>query len=202
MGLARNQAASLREATSTMMMFGSTATQTTTTATAAIPSSSSDNNNNTTPSTTTIFAASPSSSSVLDECEEVVCSSKSDMFRRSVLGGFGRGKKGTGKEKMGGGKKNDGGGGQATGDDTKDLVTSSRLACPPDRDQVGRAGWSLLHTTAAYYPKKPTLQQRNAAKDLVNGVAVLYPCVHCREHFQETIKESPPRVESRDAFSM
>ena len=59
----------------------------------------------------------------------------------------------------------------------------------------------LLHTTAAYYPDKPTEAEKQAAKDLVNGIAVLYPCTHCRAHFAKEVEEDPPDVSTRDAFS-
>ncbi|KAK6030227.1 hypothetical protein OSTOST_03649, partial [Ostertagia ostertagi] len=28
--------------------------------------------------------------------------------------------------------------------------------CPPDKDELGRSTWNLLHTMSVYYPEKPT----------------------------------------------
>ena len=53
-------------------------------------------------------------------------------------------------------------------------------ACPVDRDELGRATWALLHTTAAYFPETPSAADRAGAADLVRGLAASYPCEHCR----------------------
>ena len=36
--------------------------------------------------------------------------------------------------------------------------------CPPDRQELGSATWSLLHSVAAYYPDRPTPRQQADAK--------------------------------------
>ena len=55
---------------------------------------------------------------------------------------------------------------------------------------------------AAYYPEKPTAAQTTAARNFIDGLATLYACSHCAEHFREGMAESPPRVESRAALSV
>uniref|UniRef100_A0A7R9UEP7 Sulfhydryl oxidase n=1 Tax=Pinguiococcus pyrenoidosus TaxID=172671 RepID=A0A7R9UEP7_9STRA len=74
--------------------------------------------------------------------------------------------------------------------------------CPPDREELGRSSWTLLHTTAAYYPERPCKKDMQAAKRFIEGFAALYPCSHCAEDFREAVRQNPPRVESREQFSL
>ncbi len=60
-------------------------------------------------------------------------------------------------------------------------------ACPVDRDELGRATWALLHTTAAYFPETPSAADRAGAADLVRGLAASYPCEHCRADFRVAV---------------
>lgn len=60
--------------------------------------------------------------------------------------------------------------------------TKPKPECPPDRDALGRATWTFLHTTAAYYPALPSGAQRAHMLALLRALPVLYPCAHCAEH--------------------
>ncbi|PSR76302.1 hypothetical protein PHLCEN_2v8534 [Hermanssonia centrifuga] len=73
--------------------------------------------------------------------------------------------------------------------------------CPPDVEQLGRATWTFLHTTAAYYPEKPTPNQRANMLTLIRSLPVLYPCTHCASDFGEEVKKSPPDVSGRVGLS-
>ncbi|KAL4252032.1 Sulfhydryl oxidase ALR/ERV [Abortiporus biennis] len=73
--------------------------------------------------------------------------------------------------------------------------------CPPDVEVLGRATWTFLHTTAAYYPEKPTPTQRANMLMLLKSLPVLYPCSHCASHLGENMKTSPPDVSSRYGLS-
>ncbi|KAF8623237.1 hypothetical protein AX15_006471 [Amanita polypyramis BW_CC] len=73
--------------------------------------------------------------------------------------------------------------------------------CPPDVEQLGRATWTFLHTTAAYYPDKPTPTQRANMLALLRALPVLYPCGWCAIDFDKDMKEHPPNVSSRVALS-
>lgn len=73
--------------------------------------------------------------------------------------------------------------------------------CPPDVEQLGRATWTFLHTTAAYYPDKPTPAQRANMLMLLRSLPVLYPCGPCAKDFGEDITANPPDVSSRSALS-
>ncbi|KAG1870384.1 ERV/ALR sulfhydryl oxidase domain-containing protein [Suillus tomentosus] len=73
--------------------------------------------------------------------------------------------------------------------------------CPPDVEALGRATWSFLHATAAYYPARPTTHQRANMLNLIHALPVLYPCTHCAADFGDKIKEHPPDVSSRERLS-
>ena len=73
--------------------------------------------------------------------------------------------------------------------------------CPPDVEQLGRATWTFLHTTAAYYPEKPTPTQRANMLMLLRSLPVLYPCTWCADDFGNDINQHPPDVSGRGALS-
>ena len=73
--------------------------------------------------------------------------------------------------------------------------------CPPDVEQLGRATWTFLHTTAAYYPEKPTPSQRANMLMLLGSLPVLYPCGWCAKDFGESIQKTKPDVSGRVALS-
>lgn len=73
--------------------------------------------------------------------------------------------------------------------------------CPPDVEQLGRATWTFLHTTAAYYPDKPSPTQRASMLGLLHALPSLYPCSHCAQHLGQEMKSSPPDVSSRAGLS-
>ncbi|KAI0741364.1 ERV/ALR sulfhydryl oxidase domain-containing protein [Daedaleopsis nitida] len=73
--------------------------------------------------------------------------------------------------------------------------------CPPDVEQLGSATWTFLHTTAAYYPERPSMQQRVNMLSLLRALPVLYPCSHCAQHLGENMERRPPDVSGRPALS-
>ncbi|KIJ55619.1 hypothetical protein M422DRAFT_151546 [Sphaerobolus stellatus SS14] len=74
--------------------------------------------------------------------------------------------------------------------------------CPPDVEQLGRATWTFLHTTAAYYPDRPDPNQQLRMRSLLTSLPTLYPCGHCASHLGEMMKKSPPDVSGRTALSL
>lgn len=62
--------------------------------------------------------------------------------------------------------------------------------------------WNLLHTMAAYYPERPTAADQDAMRAFLEGLARFYPCTHCRKAFQKDIRKLPPRLGSREEFSV
>ena len=73
--------------------------------------------------------------------------------------------------------------------------------CPPDSEQLGRATWTFLHATAAYYPDRPSPTQRANMIMLLRSLPVLYPCGWCAKDFGEDIERNPPDVSSRVGLS-
>ncbi|KAF9898677.1 hypothetical protein BX616_003731 [Lobosporangium transversale] len=91
----------------------------------------------------------------------------------------------------------------ATAADGRDSSSSStstfdyEAECPPDKEVLGRATWTFLHTMAAYYPDKPNAQEQSTMKSLLSSFSQFYPCGYCAEHLREEMKVDPPKVESR-----
>ncbi|KAF9466049.1 ERV/ALR sulfhydryl oxidase domain-containing protein [Collybia nuda] len=73
--------------------------------------------------------------------------------------------------------------------------------CPPDVEQLGRATWTFLHTTAAYYPERPTPTQRANMLSLIRALPLLYPCSHCADDLGEDMAAHPPDVSGRVGLS-
>ncbi|KAF7294594.1 Sulfhydryl oxidase [Mycena indigotica] len=89
----------------------------------------------------------------------------------------------------------------AIGSGTALASTSTAKSCPPDKDQLGHATWTFLHTTAAYYPANPTPNQRAQMLALIGSLPALYPCSHCAEDFGESVQRNPPDVSGRAGLS-
>lgn len=75
---------------------------------------------------------------------------------------------------------------------------SQKLECPPDRAKLGRAGWTLLHTTAAYFPEKPSEDDKKHYFNFFAAIPYVYPCKHCAHDFEKYLNKSPPEIESRE----
>ena len=75
------------------------------------------------------------------------------------------------------------------------------MHCPPDVESLGRATWTFLHTTAAYYPESPTPTQRAHMLQLLHALPQLYPCSHCAEDLGARVQRRPPDVRSRAALA-
>jgi FAD-linked sulfhydryl oxidase len=73
--------------------------------------------------------------------------------------------------------------------------------CPPDVDSLGRATWTFLHATAAYYPETPSPTQRAHMLQLLHALPKLYPCSHCAGDLGARMQRRPPDVRSRVALA-
>lgn len=73
--------------------------------------------------------------------------------------------------------------------------------CPPDVNTLGRATWTFLHTTAAYYPPTATPAQQSSMRALIHAVGEFYPCTWCAKDFRDRIAEHAPDVSGRAGLS-
>ena len=73
---------------------------------------------------------------------------------------------------------------------------------PVNSAQLGRASWTLLHTVASSYPRRPTEQQQGEMKLFLALFSKLYPRWYCAQDFQKQIKKTPPAVESRESLAL
>lgn len=71
----------------------------------------------------------------------------------------------------------------------------------PGITEIGNAGWTTIHSFAAYYPDKPNDKQRESAKNLIDSFAELFPCRWCAGDLKDHVSKFPVRTESRTAFS-
>ena len=63
--------------------------------------------------------------------------------------------------------------------------------CPPDSAALGRSSWSLLHSMAAWYPERPTQQDKTLMEGFFTALARFYPCTYCAQDFTEQLAKKP-----------
>ena len=81
---------------------------------------------------------------------------------------------------------------------TASSPTAGGIGCPADRESLGRAGWTVLHTMAAYFPSKPSYTEQASMSVFLGLFATFYPCRECREDFQANLQVEPPTTEGRE----
>jgi len=84
---------------------------------------------------------------------------------------------------------------------SNNVATLEDRSCPPYREELGRATWTLLHTTAAYIPERPSRTERSQLKEFMHHLSVFYPCKECAREFREILHAHPPNTHSREQFS-
>ncbi|KAJ9104617.1 hypothetical protein QFC21_002115 [Naganishia friedmannii] len=62
--------------------------------------------------------------------------------------------------------------------------------CPPDVAELGRATWTFLHTSAAYYPPHATGAQQTSMRAFITALGEFYPCTWCATDFREKVKQA------------
>ncbi|VUZ54004.1 unnamed protein product [Hymenolepis diminuta] len=76
-----------------------------------------------------------------------------------------------------------------------------KKGCPLDKVSLGRATWALLHTMAAYYPSRPSVNEMKSMERFFQDFAEFFPCKYCADDFKRNMEKFPPKVHSREALS-
>ncbi|XP_074601373.1 evr1_Alr domain-containing protein Alr [Brevipalpus obovatus] len=79
--------------------------------------------------------------------------------------------------------------------------TGQHVDCPLDKEHLGRAGWSLLHTIAAYYPDEPEERDKKEMSSFLQSFSKVYPCPECAQDMQKDIAQDPPKLTDHQSFS-
>lgn len=145
----------------------------------------------------TAFAQPQPERAAFEKCPEVACKGSDDtssLFEEPVTRRV---------RPLSSSKASDGDSGRKNTTTNSLTVSPTNTECPLNREQLGRATWAFLHSTAAYYPDQPSPDDIRAAHGLIQGLAQLYPCTHCRAAFAaDLLEHHPPTLGSRQEFSL
>jgi len=72
---------------------------------------------------------------------------------------------------------------------------------PPGLVEIGNAGWTTLHTMAAYYPDRPSEEAKQSAVGLMRAFTQIFPCGDCARDLSHWMDSNPPKVDSQQVFS-
>ena len=73
---------------------------------------------------------------------------------------------------------------------------------PPTKQELGQAGWTLLHVIAANTPETPTAEDQARVQAFLQALGHLYPCPTCAAHFRSFQQQHPISSDSREALSL
>lgn len=85
------------------------------------------------------------------------------------------------------------------------ISSASQCTCSCDSermDEVGRAGWRLIHTLAVNYPEEPKFYQKFPWYGFIETLINFYPCHRCREHLWRNIQRYGMHTANRTDLSM
>ena len=70
----------------------------------------------------------------------------------------------------------------------------------PAKEELGRAGWTILHRIAAKFSKEPEGVEKKNMKQFLTLFAKLYPCPDCAKHFQQYLRENPANINNNEGL--
>jgi FAD-linked sulfhydryl oxidase len=76
---------------------------------------------------------------------------------------------------------------------------------PLTRFELGRRGWTFLHTMASNFPIRDAETEQSQLASIAQFLqhwGAIYPCSLCGNHFLEMIKRTPPPLSSRADFEI
>ncbi|GBE60875.1 Erv1 Alr family protein [Babesia ovata] len=76
-------------------------------------------------------------------------------------------------------------------------MNGRNVSLPPNRMELGRAGWLYLHSMAADFPDEPSSLESLRVKAWCYSFAELYPCHICKDGLVEIYRRMPPVTDSR-----
>jgi|SaaInlV_130m_DNA_3_1039695.scaffolds.fasta_scaffold00010_45 hypothetical protein len=82
---------------------------------------------------------------------------------------------------------------------------SSQCTCSCDSermDEVGRAGWRLIHSLAANYPDEPVFYQKYPWYGFIETLINFYPCEYCRAHLWRNVEKYGIHTANKTDLSM
>lgn len=94
---------------------------------------------------------------------------------------------------------------------TNNLSTSTSTSLPSlpsfstftsDPKEWGPMLWNFMHTMAANYPAKPTLQDKESAKQFFISLKKLLPCEVCRDHYTSLLLRNPPQIGTSESLQI
>ena len=69
------------------------------------------------------------------------------------------------------------------------------------KTEWGQPGWTFLHSISFFYPDKPSLEDKQAAKSFFTSLGSMLPCKDCQMHYKAYAASHPPEVGSKAALS-
>eukprot|EP01088_Endostelium_zonatum_P006021 TRINITY_DN18129_c0_g1_i1.p1 TRINITY_DN18129_c0_g1~~TRINITY_DN18129_c0_g1_i1.p1 ORF type:complete len:193 (-),score=56.30 TRINITY_DN18129_c0_g1_i1:11-589(-) len=74
---------------------------------------------------------------------------------------------------------------------------------PPNVEELGRSGWTVLHSMAAYWPERASESMQTNMSQFLRSFVQVYPCKICADDFKGVMEQEPPEpyLKTRADFS-